>query len=668
MSAKRYRSTIACHSCRSRKVRCSINATGIPCIRCAQDHAECVVGPPDEATRASRRSGLIRQRMRVTTNSPRTRPDQPEYCTPISSRHVTHSPAPPAAEGQDDIQNEERNGLEIAAAALGTSERAGNVPFYTGYKTGPVSTLSLVATGGSLPQHLLIPSSVSTPLCEEDRAYLASKGVFNLPSHEACECLLQAYFRHVHTIVPVIEADKILEFFHAGRLHEYKLLLVWSVFFVAVNFVPSSICEREGYTSRKAMKAAMYTHAKCLYNNSGERDKIVLLQASILLGFWHSEVDEHGQPWYWSGVAISLGQILGLYRDPDAARYNAAITVRQRQLWRRLWWTCFLRDRWLSLTLGRPLRIDVGDCDVPMPSVADMLYDFQDVPVLASAGFIPDDLPLLAGYWVRLIDLTRLLGSVLSINCKARNPMASSEQIDVLEAEIVGSKPDYDDCAASPGARFYLHHLQLHYEALVITLYRPYLTDISDDLPASQIQWRRSIWHKADAAASQTNDILESLARENILDHALPMTPPLLIPAMQVHLLHCRTGNALSKRLRLNKLNACMMVMEEFQKVYIVASIYRAIFAKAIQMLCPETLPGTRNENQGPSSAGEASTVPGGQQPVLEQHVSPASGQVPAPGPDLTDMVDALMDESLPFHFWEAWNDIDGFGLVYPDA
>jgi hypothetical protein len=32
------------------------------------------------------------------------------------------------------------------------------------------------------------------------------------------------------------------------------------------------------------------------------------------------------------------------------------------------------------------------------------------------------------------------------------------------------------------------------------------------------------------------------------------------------------------------------------------------------------------------------------------------------------DMVDALMDESLPFNFWEAWNDIDGLGVGYPDG
>jgi hypothetical protein len=170
-----------------------------------------------------------------------------------------------------------------------------------------------------------------------------------------------------------------------------------------------------------------------------------------------------------------------------------------------------------------------------------MLYDFQDVPVLVSAGFMPDDLPLLAGYWIRLIDLTKLLGAALSMNYKACTPKALPDQVDALEAEIIRLKPDQVQPGSSRGATFYLHHLQLHYEygktsttsriepanvrrALLITLYRPYLTDLLDDLSPAQIHWRRRIWREADAAASRTNDILESLARENILDHALPMT------------------------------------------------------------------------------------------------------------------------------------------------
>ncbi|PYH99433.1 hypothetical protein BO71DRAFT_314053, partial [Aspergillus ellipticus CBS 707.79] len=583
-----------------RKVRCSINVTGVPCIRCAQDRADCVVDAPNETARTPRRHVPARQRLRPPS-SPSNRVDlypQGNAIRPSPSREInprpthgpsTKSPAGSRSSEQLSIQDEERNGLEIAAAALGNPERAGQVPFYTGDKTGITSTLTLCSPGESLPRHFLIPSRVSTPLLEEDRNYLASKGVFNLPGIEACDSLLRAYFRHVHPIMPVIEADQILNFFHTGRLHEYNLLLVWSVF-VAVNFIPSTICEQEGYESRKAMKATMYSHAKCMYSNSGERDKIVLLQSSLLLGFWHSEVDEHVQPWYWTGISVTLCQILGLHRDPDGTRYNAAITDRQRHLWRRLWWTCFFRDRWLSLTLGRPLRIDLDDCDMAMPSVADILSDLSDIPESIFAAFFTNDIPLLAEYWVLLIQMSKLLGSVLTMSYKTIRPKLSVSQIEALEAEIIRcTPPERYDADQSQPARFYLHHLQLHHQALLIVFYRPCTTEVPDDLSATrQMQWQEAIRHKAGSAASRTNDILETLAQENLLEYALPMTPPLLISAMQMHLLNCRSGSPLSRRLRLNKLNVCMMIMEDVQKVYTVASIYRGIFAKAIQQICPE--------------------------------------------------------------------------------
>lgn len=51
--------------------------------------------------------------------------------TPAFQRVSANSP-PASASERYSIQDEERNGLEIAEAALGNPERAGQVPFYTG--------------------------------------------------------------------------------------------------------------------------------------------------------------------------------------------------------------------------------------------------------------------------------------------------------------------------------------------------------------------------------------------------------------------------------------------------------------------------------------------------------------------------------------------------------
>lgn len=202
-----------------------------------------------------------------------------------------------------------------------------------------------------------------------------------------------------------------------------------------------------------------------MYNIGAEKDKIVLLQSSLLLGFWHSETDQHVQPWYWTGISVGLCQILGLHRNPDATRRNSAITDQQRHLWRRLWWTCFFRDRWLSLTLGRPMRIDLSDCDVPMASAADLQSDVAGIPPSTAATFIPPDLPWMAQHWVTLIKMSKILGAVLKLNYQTLRDRPSLARVEALEAEIMLCHPPADvEPGLSCEAVFYVYHLQLHYQ------------------------------------------------------------------------------------------------------------------------------------------------------------------------------------------------------------
>lgn len=280
-----------------------------------------------------------------------------------------------------------------------------------------------------------------------------------------------------------------------------------------------------------------------MYNIGAETDKIVLLQSSLLLGFWHSETDQHVQPWYWTGISVSLCQILGLHRNPDASRRNSAITDQQRHLWRRLWWTCFFRDRWLSLTLGRPMRIDLNDCDVPMTSAADLQSDIAAIPASTTASFIPHDLSWMAQHWVTLIEMSKILGAVLKLNYQTLRARPSLAQVEALEAEIMLCRPSADvEPGLSRESVFYIHHLQLHYQfvpsslafplapanterAILIMFYRPYRSETPDGLDsAHQQRWQQRMRREADAAASRTNETLNMLAQEGLLEFALPMT------------------------------------------------------------------------------------------------------------------------------------------------
>lgn len=55
--------------------------------------------------------------------------------------------------------------------------------------------------------------------------------------------------------------------------------------------------------------------------------------------------------------------------------------------------------------------------------------------------------------------------------------------------------------------------------------YRPYGTEVPAGLhPAHHQKWQHRMRREADTAASRTNDILDTMAQENLLEFALPLT------------------------------------------------------------------------------------------------------------------------------------------------
>ncbi|EHK50239.1 hypothetical protein TRIATDRAFT_289040 [Trichoderma atroviride IMI 206040] len=639
MSTRRYRSAIACQTCRVRKVRCSVSMTGVPCISCEQDQTECILKP---------RQG----KRRIADYKPHVSQAPAEHHRPRGSRSSLDTPdtrASAVSSEQSIAADEERIGVEMVEVALGYPRRTGQIPYYVGEQTGgPTSIMHICTTDHAIPRHLLLPEAKQIALTEDEKAFLRSKGVYSFLSDTTMDCMIRAYFHHVHTIMPVLEADTLLGHYRSKRMHEYNLILLWSMCSIACNYLPAEIYEAEGFTSRKTMKAEMYSRAA--------KNNFILLQGALLLGFWNSEKEDHMQPWHWSGRAINLCQILGLHRDIDSAGYNTSITERQRSLFRRLWWTSFWRDRWLAMALGRPLRLNLDESDTPDPLVSDMAADLEGIPESTTSAFLPRDLPQLAEYWVQLIHMTKLLGKTLTTCYQLRRPRPTISKIDALEAEILQfALPDYPDPTLSPLATFYYYHLQLHYQSILITYYRPYSIETPSDLPPyRQRDWQLEMQAKAMSAASKTCNIVYSLAQGNYFSYAGPMTPTLLVPAMQVYLLNCKFGDALSRRLGLNMLNMCMMILEELQKTYSVASVCRGIFGKAIQQLFPDDAASISLSHSLPEP--NIIAIPEPMPPTMSIADTPLQLELFGSNASKAEFIDALTAEPSIFSFVDMLN------------
>lgn len=120
----------------------------------------------------------------------------------------------------------------------------------------------------------------------------------------------------------------------------------------------------------------------------------------------------------------------------------------------------------------------------------------------------------------------------------------------------------------------------------------------------------------------------------------------------------------------------CMLVMEELQKTYTVASIYRAVFTKALQLIFPGYLipvapfgsTGHAPAATGTTAVAAAAAVPASVSGAgaANSPMGPGYG-VPEYSPPIDDgsfgvgemdLMDALMDEASIFSFWEACSQI----------
>jgi hypothetical protein len=86
---------------------------------------------------------------------------------------------------------------------------------------------------------------------------------------------------------------------------------------------------------------------------------VFLVQSLLLMTYWYETPDDQKDTWHWMGVAI---QCHGLHRNPE----NSEMEPRKKKLWKRIWWSCLMRDRLIALGMRRPTRVKDEDYDVPM--------------------------------------------------------------------------------------------------------------------------------------------------------------------------------------------------------------------------------------------------------------------------------------------------------------
>ncbi|TQW01066.1 C6 transcription factor [Cordyceps javanica] len=566
MGPPRARSRVACQRCQGRKVKCDVAETTTPCTNCRQDGQACLVLPRKKHRPRRKRnaSGELVSDTEATASSPYTK-------NPTRRR----------------VSQNHRDTVSLTAS---TGVSSASVPDVTFNGEVQIEAGDEVLEDPAFdPSHPEAPQQARAAMLSRLPArkpheieYMRHQGVFMQLPDDVCDELIRCYFQHIHFFLPILDVPTFLNEYCSHRSQAVNSLLLWSVFLASANFADLELLERAGFSSRKAMKTAMYDRAKCLYDFDRGTDKLTLIRSVILLAFWYSDPQDHTGAWYWIGIAISLAQAVNLHRACGYSARSQKSLSNSEPSARRIWWSLVVRDRWIAVAKGRPMRIR-NDChDLSMPSREDVVSELKEIPVGAFSKFIPKDASALTDMWLRMVRISNALGDVLQLHYRLRGPEPSREEVLQLSNQL--EKLKAKDRFTERESIILTHSLQVEmlYQATIAILCRPYiLAATKSSRPDQNQQWKQSVVRRGREAASKTNNLLEQLIELDAIAYLKPMMITAMVPATQIHLADCKSDNSLIRGLGRNKLQLCILVYADLRSTYWSADVMYRLFQRA---------------------------------------------------------------------------------------
>ena len=276
-----------------------------------------------------------------------------------------------------------------------------------------------------LPENIRGGRAKANELDNVEMDILHTRGAFLLPPRALCDELVEAYFTWVAPVVPVVNRSRFMRRYRDSKNPPSLLLLQ------AILLAGSRVCKNpqlmdsNGSTTPAAM--TFYKRAKALFDANYEDDRVTIVQAAILMGwYWEGPEDVTRNVFFWSRIACIVAQGSGMHRSVETSQLSRA----DKRLWKRIWWTLFTRDRSVAVALGRPCGINTDDSDVEMLSEDDFVEDEVDKP----AEYGPD--PVHVQFFLNYVKLTEIMGLVLSQQYSVANRFKKHNALDLTHSDM----------------------------------------------------------------------------------------------------------------------------------------------------------------------------------------------------------------------------------------
>ncbi|KAJ4248451.1 hypothetical protein NW762_012788 [Fusarium torreyae] len=254
-------------------------------------------------------------------------------------------------------------------------------------------------------------------LTPEDMTFLEKRGSFHLPSRNAMGQFMREYFLHVHPLLPLLDENEFWTMYDAKP--EYlapqktiSLFLLQAMLFVSsaaglpAPYVPLTTLHDLGCSSVREARAKFYAKAKALFDIDTRRDHISRAQGALILTYHTTSLRDEANT-YWLSTAVYLARCA-------RADYYAEVDgdTKDKAPLKRLWWSCVVRDRIMSLGLQRPMCIGQSDFDFNQSGLTELDFEGE---IDGSQVYGPAIKRILAQLAVSLCEFSTILNPILSI-------------------------------------------------------------------------------------------------------------------------------------------------------------------------------------------------------------------------------------------------------------
>lgn len=115
--------------------------------------------------------------------------------------------------------------------------------------------------------------------------------------------------------------------------------------------------------------------------------------------------------------------------------------------------------------MGRPMRINPQDCEMPMPCAEDMADDLLALPASIGRKYLPVDAKTLAALWVNSVRIGDALGTIIRSTYTSKESRTGSEEVERCEKMLTEIAPkEIEREQPDMTSLFHAYQLQLFYE------------------------------------------------------------------------------------------------------------------------------------------------------------------------------------------------------------